>query len=495
MRAEAAAGAANSVINEPLWRARLFDGAWRNAEHGTFEVTEKATQRVLSTVGRATAGDVAAAAAKAREAQVAWIALPHEERAAIFRRAANLIEENKNELAPWIMQETGGIRPKADVELHMAAGILNASAAMLAEPRGLLLPSQTNTMSFARRVPHGVVAVISPFNYPLILSIRAVSPALATGNAVVLKPDPQTAVTGGVLIARVFEEAGLPAGLLHVLPGGADVGEALCTDANIAMVAFTGSTVAGRRVGELCGKHLKKVSLELGGKNSLIVLDDADLDLAACNVAFGAWLHQGQICMASGRILASERLATPLVERLKAKAASLQVGDPMSGRVHLGPLINERQVQRVHGIVQDSVASGARLAAGGTYDKLFYKPTVLDAVRPGMRAFEEEIFGPVAAVTTFSNDDEAIALANRTEYGLSAAIISKSVTRALAMGERLNVGLLHINDHTVHDEPHVPFGGRGASGNGGRVGGPANWDEFTQWQWVTVKDTPPQYPF
>ena len=383
----------------------------------------------------------------------------YDKRASIFRRAARLIEEHTEALAPWIMRETGGIRPKVDTELRMAAGILNASAAMLTEPQGLVLPSHPGTMSFARRQPHGVVGVIAPFNFPLILSIRAVSPALASGNAVVLKPDPQTAVSGGFLIARLFEDAGLPAGLLHVLPGGPDVGEAMCSDPNIAMIAFTGSTRAGRLVGELCGRHLKKVSLELGGKNTMIVLDDADLDLAAGNAAFGAWLHQGQICMATGQIIATHKVAGALVERLVQKATHLPVGDPMSGHVALGPLVSERQVRTVDGIVQDSIQAGADLSAGGTFEGLFYRPTVLSKVRPGMRAFDEEIFGPVASVTAVDDEDEAVRLANLGEYGLSASVLG-SVSRALAVGNRLQVGLLHINDHTVHDEPHVPFGGR-----------------------------------
>jgi benzaldehyde dehydrogenase (NAD) len=484
-----------TLMNETAWRGKLYLNGWKPGAAGSFDVTDKATGEPLSRLSLATPEDVANAARIGREMQPKWYGMPYEDRARIFRRAAVLIEDNMDELATWIMRETGAIRPKADVELKMAAGILNASANMPTEAQGLLLPSNQGRISLARRLPHGVVGVIAPFNFPLILAIRAVSPALATGNTVVLKPDPQTAAAGGALIARLFEEAGLPEGALHVLPGGAEVGQAICADSNIAMVAFTGSTAAGRRVGELCGKHLKKVSLELGGKNSLIVLDDAELDLAASNAAFGAWLHQGQICMASGRILVSEKIAGELVQRLVDKANHLPVGDPMSGKVALGPLISERQVKHVHSIVRESVAAGAKLSAGGTFDKLFYKPTVIDNVKPGMRAFEEEIFGPVASVTSFSTDEEAIRLANQTEYGLSAAVISRSVGRAMAIGNRLNTGLLHINDQTVHDEPHIPFGGRGASGNGGRIGGPANWEEFTQWQWVTIKDTPPRYPF
>ena len=484
-----------NIMDEARWMGKLRLGGWTSGRGDEYDVTDKATGEKLTSLCSATPEDVAKAAGAARKFQSDWFAMPYEERAAIFRKAAALVDANADELATWIMRETGAIRPKADVELQMASGILNMSSAMLTSPNGLVLPSNTGRMSFARRMPLGVVGVISPFNFPLILSIRAVSPALATGNTVVLKPDMQTAVSGGMLIARLFEEAGLPEGALQVLPGGPEVGRALCQDPNIAMIAFTGSTAVGRQVGELCGKHLKKVSLELGGKNTLIVLDDADLDVAASNVAFGAWLHQGQICMATGRVLAHKKIADSLVEKLVEKANHLPVGDPMSGQVALGPIINERQVQKIQSIVDESVAAGVELKAGGSHDKLFYKPTVLYGAKPGMRAFDEEIFGPVASVTAVADDEEAIGLANQTDYGLSAAIISRSIARALAIGNRLNTGLLHINDQTVNDEPHIPFGGRGASGNGTSIGGPSNWDEFTQWQWVTIKDAPPSYPF
>jgi benzaldehyde dehydrogenase (NAD) len=484
-----------TVLNEADWTGKAFTGSWIATAGGTAEVIEKATGKRLTSVGLAVAQDVAASARVASQAQEQWAAMPYEARAGIFRKAARIVEENGAEFAEWIIRETGAIAPKADVELHMAAGILYQSSAMLTEPQGILLPSNGGRISMARRVPHGVVGVISPFNFPLILSIRAVSPALATGNAVVLKPDLRTPVTGGFLIARIFQEAGLPAGLLHVLPGGVEACEALCKDPHIAMIAFTGSTANGRKVGALAGEHLKRVSLELGGKNSIIILDDADLDVAASNARFGAWLHQGQICMTAGRILVHEKVASAMVEKFTGVANALPVGDPASRKVALGPVINEAQLQRVHEIVQDSVAAGAQLKAGGTYEGLFYRPTVLDAVKPGMRAFDEEIFGPVISVTAFASDDEAVALANQTEYGLSAGVFSASVSRALALGNRLRTGLLHINDQTVADEPHVPFGGRGASGNGTRIGGPANWEEFTQWQWLTIKDKPTPYPF
>ena len=299
---------------------------------------------------------------------------------------------------------------------------------MCTEPQGLVLPSDPGRISLAGRLPRGVIGIISPFNFPLILSCRAVAPALATGNAVVLKPDPRTPLTGGFAIARIFEEAGLPKGVLQVLPGGAEAGEALCSDPDIAMIAFTGSSKVGRRIGELAGRHLKKVQLELGGKNAVIVFEDADLDAAASAIAFGAWFHQGQICMTTGRVLARDKIAPSLTEKLVAKANHLPVGDPL-GQVALGPVISRQQVDRIDGIVKDTVAAGATLAAGGTFDGPFYRPTVLTGVKPGMRAFDEEVFGPVAAITSFATEDEAVALANASEYGLSAGILSRCRTR------------------------------------------------------------------
>ena len=235
--------------------------------------------------------------------------------------------------------------------------------------------------------------------------------------------------------------------------------------------------------------------MELGGKNTLIVLDDADLDLAVSNAAWGAYLHQGQICMASGRILVQGDLSKEFTERLAEKARNMPVGDPAISPVAIGPLINQSQTDHAQRIVDRSIADGAKLEAGGSHDGLFFKPTVLSGVTPGMAAFEEEIFGPVAPITRFETDDEAIELANRTEYGLSAGIISRSVSRALGIGNRLRTGLLHINDQTVNDDVVNPFGGVGASGNGTSIGGPANWEEFTQWQWVPIRGKPPMYPF
>ena len=484
-----------TIAAENAWKGKVYSGTWCVPKGGTRDVIEPGTGKVLTTVGFASPEDVRAAAKAAAAAQPAWAATPADQRAAVLRRAAQLLEAHAEALRPWIVRETGGIPPKADFELHFVTSILIEAAAIATQPPGQMLPSGAKRLSFARRVPHGVVGVISPFNFPLILSTRAVAPALALGNAVVLKPDPQTPVTGGFILARLFEAAGLPPGLLHVLPGGVAAGEALVTDPDVKMISFTGSTAAGRRVGELASKHLKKVTLELGGKNSTIVLDDADLDVAASSVAWSAYLHQGQICMATGTVLAHRKVARDLTERLVDKAKKLPVGDPNSQQCALGPLINERQLERVEGIVKDAMAKGAVLRAGGTYDKLFYQPTVLEEVKPGMRVLDEEVFGPVVAIVPFDTDEEAIALANGTEYGLSTGVITQSLERAMHFASRLKSGIIHVNDQTVADEPWVPFGGTGASGNGGRHGGAANWEEFTQWQWVTIQDRATPYPF
>ncbi len=483
-----------ALLDTAPWRGTLFTGEW-TATSRLNEVVEPATGGILTTTGEASAGDVQIATASAAIAQKAWVRMPVRERAAIFLKAADYLQNNAEELALIIARETGGILPKAEHEIREAVTLLQLASSMVLQPTGLTLASTPDRQSYAKRVPLGVVGVISPFNFPLILSLRSIAPALAAGNAVVTKPDPQTPVSGGYIMALAFEAAGLPKGLYQVLPGGIEAGEALCSAPEIGMVAFTGSTQAGRKVGELCGRHLKKVSLELGGNSSLIVLDDADLDLAASNIAWGAYLHQGQICMASSRILVHEKIAAELTAKVVEKARHLPVGDPASGQVAIGPLINERQLQRAHAIVQDSIAAGAILETGGQYDGLFYSPTVLSGVKPGMRAFDEEVFAPVANLITFGSDDEAVALANRTEYGLAGAVISNNVGRATAIGQQLHVGLLHINDQTVNDECINPFGGFGQSGNGSAVGGPSDWENYTHWQWVTVKDTAPQYPF
>ncbi len=485
-----------SLLDAEVWAGKVFDGGWLASRGGERQVLEPATGATLGRVGLADADDVKRAGAVAADAQKEWARASYELRARVVRRAGDLWEERAADVHEWLVREAGSIPPKAAVETHGAANECYEAAAMASQPYGRLLPSSSPRLSMSRRVPAGVVGVIAPFNFPLILAIRSVAPALALGNAVLLKPDARTAVSGGVAIARVFEEAGLPPGLLHLLPGGADVGEAVVTDANVRVVAFTGSTRAGRRVGQLAASLLKRAHLELGGNSALVVLDDVDVDRAASAGAWASFLHQGQICMTAGRHLVHERVVDAYVERLTARAERLPVGNPATEQVALGPIIDEDRRDRIHELVTSSVDAGARLAAGGTFEGLFYRPTVLADVTPAMPAYGEEVFGPVAPVVPFSTLDEAAALAAGSEYGLALGILTSDVMKGLALAERIPSGIVHVNDQTVNDEALAPFGGVGVSGTGSRLGGAdANLEAFTETQWVTVRGDVAAYPF
>ncbi|MFI9560908.1 benzaldehyde dehydrogenase [Nonomuraea endophytica] len=480
-----------TLLDPSTWTGRLFGGTWTPAA-ATAPVTEPATGARLGTIGLATPDDVAAAARRGRAVQPEWARTNFEERAAVLRRAGLAFEQHAAELHEWIMRESGSIRGKAGFETHVAAQECYEAAALASRPIGEILPTAKRRLSLARRVPSGVVGVIAPFNAPLILAIRSVAPALALGNAVVLKPDPRTAVCGGVSIARVFEDAGLPEGLLHVLPGGPDVGQTLVADPDVRVISFTGSTAAGRKVGEAAARHLKRAHLELGGNSALIVLDDADLDRAVSAGAWGSYFHQGQICMTAGRHLVHTSVAAEYVEKLAAKAAALPVGDPFTQDVALGPLIDAGQRDKVHALV----GAGGEVVTGGTYDGLFYRPTVLTGLTPDSPAYAQEVFGPVAPVLTFRDEDEAVALATGSEYGLSLSILTRDAMRGLDLAERIPTGIAHVNDQTVDDEAVAPFGGVAHSGTGSRFGGAAaNVEAFTETRWITVQGPIETYPF
>ncbi|MFE2478982.1 aldehyde dehydrogenase family protein [Streptomyces sp. NPDC059389] len=462
---------------------------------GTAPVVEPATGLTLATLALAAPADVAECALRARAAQEEWGRAGHMERAAVLRRAADLFTAHAGELRDWLVRESGSIPGKADFELHVAAQECYEAAALASRPAGQVLPSEAPRLSFTRRVPAGVVGVVAPFNAPLILSVRSVAPALALGNAVLLKPDPRTAVSGGLALAAVFAAAGLPDGLLHVLPGGAGTGAAVVADPLVRVVSFTGSTAAGRLVGELAGRHLKRAHLELGGNSALVVLKDADVEAAVAQASWGSFFHQGQICMTAGRHLVHASLYDEYVERLAARAEALAVGDPYRERVHLGPLIDHGQLERVHALVEASTEQGAKLVAGGTYEDLFYRPTVLAGVADDTPAYAQEVFGPVAPVRSFATEEEAVALAAAGPYGLSLGIVTRDAARGMDLAERIPTGIAHVNDQTVNDEAVAPFGGVGASGTGARFGGEANLEAFTELRWTTVRSTPAGHPF
>ena len=486
---------AANLLDEHDWAGKIFSDGWVDAPV-QIETLEPATGESLGTAGGGDPATVARAALSAATAQREWAATPITERAAIVRRAGEMMERHRGELTRWLVRESGAITGKAAVEIGASIGQLEMAASLISHPQGFVLPSLTpGRSSTARRVPVGVVGVITPWNFPYVLAMRSLGPALVLGNAVVLKQDPNTPVTGGVAIARVFEEAGLPEGLLHVLPGGAEVGQALAADPNIRMISFTGSTAAGRLVGETAGRALKRVVLELGGNCPLVVLDDADIEAASSAGAWGSFLHQGQICIAVSRHLVHESIVEEYTASIAERAARLPVGNPDTDDVALGPIINERQAGRVRRLIDDTVAQGASLVTGGTNEGPFFAATVLGKVTTSMPAYVEEIFGPVAAITTFRDDAEAAALANGTEYGLAAAVQSGSPERAAAIAEQLHAGMVHINDQTVNEEPPAPFGGFGVSSNGGHFGGVTQLELWTEWQWQTSRNKATPFPF
>jgi benzaldehyde dehydrogenase (NAD) len=479
-----------------VWNGKLYSNGWRGAEGGVLAVADKSTGERLGEIGRASVDEVASAALIARESQRAWAALPGPHRGDIVRKASQLVVEYADEIAAQIVRETGSIRPKGRAEAALTAREILEAASLASQPTGFITASEApGRRSIARRIPVGVVGVITPWNSPFLLASRAVAPALAAGNAVLLKPDPQSPVCGGAFFAQLFEAAGLPPGLLHILPGGADVGDALVKDKNVSMISFTGSTKVGRAIGATAGALLKRVSLELGGNNAFIVLDDVNIEAAASAGAWGSFFHQGQICFTAGRHLVHERIAEDYVKALARHAQALKVGNPSTSEVHLGPLINERQAVNVDRVVSETVARGARLVTGGTRQGLFFTPTVLAGVAPGMAAFDEEIFGPVAPITTFGDDAEAVTLANHTEYGLAASILSANLTRAQHIADQLRCGIIHINDQTILHEVYGPIGGHGVSGNGYSYSTLTNAEQFTEWQWITSRETIAPYPF
>jgi len=483
------------LLDTADWSGKIFTGSWHGGRGGTAVALEPATGNAIGTYGVATPDDVAGAAAVAVAAQRDWAARSAFERASVLQRAAELFHKHSDEIVEWTARESGGTRGKGAIEVHASAAECAEAAALATVPYGELLRSPQPRISLERRVPVGLVAVISPFNFPLVLSMRSIAPALSLGNAVLLKPDPRTTVCGGVILTRILEEAGLPSGLFHLLPGGVEVGSALIDQPAVRVVSFTGSTPAGRAIGAQAAKSLTRTHLELGGNSALIVLADADVEAAATCGAFGNYSHSGQVCMAVGRHLVHESIYDDYVAALAKKADATTIGDGFREDVALGPIIDQKQLDHVRDLVDRSTASGARLVTGGTHEGLFYRPTVLADCTDDTPAYAEEVFGPVACVRKFSDIDEAIRLAADTEFGLSLGIITNDIVAAMSIADRVPSGHVHVNDQTINDDPNAPFGGVGSSG-WSRVGGVrANVESFTETQWVTIRQTPRQFPF
>jgi acyl-CoA reductase-like NAD-dependent aldehyde dehydrogenase len=463
----------------------------------TFERRDPITGDVASRAAAASVADAQSAADAAAAAFPAWSKLGPNARRSVLLKAADLLEGRAAEFVSLMASEIGATAGWAQFNVKLAAGMLREAASLTTQITGEIIPSdKPGCVSMAVRQPAGVVLGIAPWNAPIILGVRAIATPLACGNTVVLKASEVCPGTHH-LIGAVLREAGLPAGAINVITNAPEnaheVIETLIAHPAVRRINFTGSTRVGRIIAETAARFLKPVLLELGGKASLVVLDDADLDAAVAASAFGAFMNQGQICMSTERIVVDNAVADDFVAKLAAKVESLQAGNPRHGNFALGSLVSVEAAERISGLVNDAVSKGARLLAGGRVDGTVMSATVLDHVTPAMRLYGEESFGPVVCVVRATGVEDAVRIANDTEYGLSAAVFGRDITRALDVAHRIDSGICHINGATVHDEAQMPFGGVKASGYG-RFGGKAGINEFTELRWITIETGPQHFP-
>ncbi len=476
---------------------QYINGEWR--EGSTDDVIENLNPydgTLLNTYKGAGKDDVDEAFATAKEASKGWSKGHPLERRDLMLRAAEILMQRKEEFINWIITEVGGTHIKAEVEVTQTYNMLIESAGYPTRVNGLTIPSYTpGKETYVFRKALGVISMISPWNFPLYLSMRTIAPALAVGNAVVIKPASQSPVTGGVIIAKLFEEAGIPKGVLNCVVGkSGTIGDYFVANETSKLISFTGSTPVGKGIGKIAGEGLKKLALELGGNNAFVILDDADVDRAVDSAIFGRFIHQGQVCMSTNRILIHESIYAEFKDKFVRRAAALPYGNPADKNTIIGPLIDNKAVKHVLDLVERSVQAGAKLETGGTAEGNVVVPTVLSGVTKDMPIFQEEIFGPAVGLVSFKDDEEALELANGTEFGLSGALHTRDLQRGIQFAKRVETGMIHINDQSVNDEMNTPFGGEKNSGVG-RFGGDFILDEMTSVQWVSVQVEPRQYPF
>jgi acyl-CoA reductase-like NAD-dependent aldehyde dehydrogenase len=452
---------------------------------------------VVTRVPAASVADARHAANVAASAFPKWSNMSPSARREIIARAADIMVERSEDVIAMICAESGGTRAWGELNIKLGAAILREAAAMTTQISGEVIPAdRPGSLAMSVRQPCGVVLSMAPWNAPVVLGCRALAMPLACGNTVVFKA---SEFCPGIhsMLGEIFTAAGLPDGVLSILhtpdSSAAEVVETLIAHPAVRRINFTGSTRTGRVIANLCARHLKRALLELGGKAPLIVLDDADIEEAAKAAAYGAFAFQGQICMSTERIIVHDDIADAFIERLAALADAITAGDPSKDESRIGPLIGEHAAIRVKGLIDDALQKGARLVAGGRQQGVWVDATVLDGITPNMRVYHEETFGPVASIIRFVDVDEAVSIANDTEYGLAAAVFGRDVTRALDVARRLESGICHINSSTIHDEPQMPFGGVKSSGYG-RFGGKAGIDEFTELRWLTIQSGKVDYP-
>ncbi len=472
-----------------------INGEWRKGSSDSqMKNTNPFNGEELVTIQAGDKSDLDAAYKAAAEAQLAWSKELPQTKQAVMEKVVDVMQENKELIIEWLIKEAGSTMMKATAEFAVSMNILKEAVTFPFRMDGKILPSRTpGKENRVYRNSLGVIGIISPWNFPFHLAIRSIAPAIATGNAVVIKPATDTPITGGLLFASIFEAAGLPKGLLNVVVGrGSEIGDDIVTHPIPRLISFTGSTPVGKHIGELAGGALKKTALELGGNNNFIVLDDADVDQAVESALFGKFYHQGQICMSINRMFVHKDIHDEFAEKFIARAGNLKFGNPTDKETQIGPLINRGQVDRILKDIEASVEQGAEVRLGGKADGNVLEPTVLTGVTNDMPLAENEIFGPVAIIIPFESDEEVIEMANAYPFGLSGAVHSSDLNRGSNIGHRIHTGMIHVNDQPVNDEAHMPFGGEKDSGLG-RFNGEWVLEEFTTLKWLSVQHQPRAY--
>ncbi len=455
------------------------------------------TGECASTCAAMQASDMDSIARTAQGGFELWSQYGPNARREILLKAALALQAKQDAFVDAMMNEVGATAGWAMFNLNLATSMLREAASLTTQIGGETIPSdKPGCLAMAIREPVGVILGIAPWNAPIILGVRAISTALACGNAVILKASEFCPRTHSLII-EACSEAGFPEGTVNIVTNAAedaaDVVGALIDHPYVKRINFTGSTAVGRIIAKRAAEHLKPVLLELGGKAPLLVLKDADLDEAVKAAAFGAFMNQGQICMSTERLIVNQDVAEEFVEKFQQKANSMATGDPREGNTPLGAVVDERTVAKVNRLIDDALAKGAKLVAGGKSKNVLMTATVLDHVTPEMQIYRDESFGPIVAIIRASNDDDAVFIANDSEYGLSAAVFTRDAAKGLTIAKRIKSGICHINGPTVHDEAQMPFGGVGSSGYG-RFGGKAGIDQFTELRWITIETQPGHYP-
>ncbi|WP_019673192.1 aldehyde dehydrogenase family protein [Psychrobacter lutiphocae] len=472
-------------------------GEWVKGEDDTINTDSNPYNGdTLVEIQQATRAQLDQAFQAAQQAQKQWAKTLPAERTALLNKVIQLMDDRHEEIIDWLIKESGSTRIKAEVELTIARAVTVEAATYPNRMHGEIRPSNTpGKENYIFRDPVGVIALISPWNFPLHLTQRSLAPAIALGNAVVLKPASDTPVTGALLLAKLFEEAGLPKGVLNVVIGaGSEIGDAIVTNDIPSLVSFTGSTPVGKHIGEIAfsGDYIKDVALELGGNNPFVVLEDADLDQAVKAAVFGKFLHQGQICMAINRIIVEEAVYDTFVEKFKAKVASLKVGNPNDEDTFIGPIINKNQLDSLKQKIKTAKQEGATLTLEGNIEGQLVHPYIFTDVTPDMDLFRNEIFGPLVAIVKAKDEEEALKLANDTQFGLSSAVFTRDMQRGMRFAKGIQAGMTHINDMPVNDESMVAFGGIKNSGIG-RFNSEYILEEFTKTHWISFQSEPRDY--